>query len=140
MTYDYLLRLTFVRHSEYLNLFIRLTILGSLFALFIPNIWLSVLLSIIFIYLTSFQLLTQYYHHRTNILLDLYPMNQDNTQSAFIKWMVQLTLIQTVTFAFVYLIWRDIGSFFLVIGLGTLFNYLFHYYYAKKKIYLSTLS
>ena len=56
-TYKYLYWRGFWRNSEYSGLFMRLTIIGILLMLFINLKWVSLLIGLLFIYLTSFQLI-----------------------------------------------------------------------------------
>lgn len=133
-TYDYLYRLTFIRSGDYISMYIRLIIIGSLAIIFIPNVWLKVVLALLFIYMANFQMVTLFYHYRTTIWIDLYPVSDTVRKKAFVTFMIQLTLIQTVIFSVLFLFWLDISSFFLTLALGTLFNYLFNYYYVKNRI------
>lgn len=133
-TFDYLYRLTFIRSSDYLSLYIRLIIIGGLVIFFVPNIWLKIIFALLFIYMSNFQMITLYYHHQTSIWLDLYPVSKKVKETAFLKWLVLLTLIQTIIFSLLFLIWVDVASFVLTFALGTLFNYLFNLNYVKRKI------
>ncbi|MBO1002939.1 ABC transporter permease [Pseudogracilibacillus auburnensis] len=133
-TYDYLYRLTFIRSSDYLSLYVRLIIIGGAIILFVPNVWLKIIFALLFIYMSNFQMITLYHHYQTNIWLDLYPVNLENRKKSFIKWVSLLTLIQTVIFAAVFFIWFDIGSVVLTFAAGSIFNYLFNYGYVKRKI------
>lgn len=133
-TYDYLYRLTFIRSGDYVSMYLRLIIVGGLAIVFIPNVWLKIVLAILFIYMTNFQMVTLFHHYRTTIWIDLYPVSDTVRKQAFITFMVQLTLIQTIIFAVLFIFWLDFSSFFLTLALGTLFNYLFNYYYVKNRI------
>ncbi len=133
-TFDYIYRLTFIRSGDYLNLFIRLTVIGALIILFVPNRWFVLLLALLFLYLTAFQLASLYHHYRTSIWMKLYPIEMSERIQSFVNWLVQLTFIQTIIFALMLLIFEDIGTFFLMLAGGSLFNYLFHYGYIKRKI------
>lgn len=133
-TYDYLYRLTFFRSTDYFNMYVRLIILGSIVILFVANVWLKIALAILFLYMTNFQMITLYYHHRTSMWLDLYPIEKTNKEKAFIKWLAQLTFVQTVIFAVVFLVWMDFLGLAITFSAGCLFNYLFNFMYVKKKI------
>lgn len=133
-SYDYLYRLTFIRSGDYLNMYVRLIIIGGIMIFFIPNVALKIALGLLFIYMTNFQMVTLFHHYRMMIWLDIYPVKDGQRKDAFIRFMVQLTLLQTVIFAAMFLIWLDVSSFFLMLAGGTLFNYGFNYYYVKKRI------
>src|SRR5699024_10701970 len=74
-TFSYLYWLTFFRSGDYFSLFIRLTVIGFIVIIFIPNMWLKLALAILFMYMTSFQMQTLFHHYRTNVWLELYPLN-----------------------------------------------------------------
>lgn len=133
-TFDYLYRLSFIRSGDYLSMYIRLTIVGGVFIVLLPNSWLKILFALLFLYMTSFQLITLYHHYRTTMWLDLYPVQQTERQEAFLELSLRLTWIQTIIFACIFLIWLDIVPMLLTLGAAILFNYLFHYQYVKGKI------
>lgn len=134
VTYDYLYRLTFIRSGDYVSMYVRLIILGGLAIVFIPNVWLKIVLALLFIYMTNFQMVTLFHHYRTTIWIDLYPVTDEVRKKSFVTFMAQLTLIQTIIFSVLFIFWLDIPSFFLTLAIGTLFNYLFNYYYVKNRI------
>lgn len=133
-TYDYLYRLTFIRSSDYLSVYVRLLIVGGVIILFVPNVWFKIMFALLFIYMANFQMITLYYHYRTSIWIDLYPIHKTTREAAFIKWLVQLTTVQTVIFATLFLLWLDVTSFMITLAVGSIFNYLFNYRYVKRKI------
>src|SRR5690625_8034524 len=92
-TFDYIYRLTFIRSGDYLNLFVRLSFIGMLIIFFVPNRWVVLLLGLLFIYLTAFQMVTLYHHYRTNIWIILYPVKNSYRVQSFINLLVQLTFI-----------------------------------------------
>lgn len=133
-TFDYLYRLTFIRSNDYLGLFVRLTVIGALLIYVLPNPWLKIAMALLFLYMTSFQLIPLYYHHRTSIWIDMYPIETSMKKRAFLKGSLQLSLVQTIVFALFFLIWLDFVGGLLTLVLGGLFNLGFHYSYVKKKI------
>lgn len=138
-TYDYLYRLTFFRSTDYFNMYVRLIVVGSIVILFVGNVWVKIALAILFLYMTNFQMVTLYYHHRTNMWLDLYPIENMRKEKAFIKWLTQLTLVQTIIFAALFLIWMDFFSLLITFVGGCIFNYLFNNMYVKRKIESSSI-
>src|SRR5699024_4714631 len=73
-TYDYLYRITFIRSGDYLGMYVRLIVIGGLCIYFVPSIWMKLLFALLFLYMSSFQMMTLYNHHRTIMWLDLYPV------------------------------------------------------------------
>jgi ABC-2 type transport system permease protein len=133
-TYDYLYRITFLRSSDYLGMYVRLTVIGGLFIYFVPDLWMKLLFALLFLYMSSFQLMTLYSHHRTVIWLDLYPVKVGVRQRAFLKWIFQQALVQTILFAAVFLLSQNYTGFVIVLPGGVFFNILFIHGYVKKKI------
>lgn len=133
-TYDYLYRITFIRSGDYLGMYVRLMVIGSLFIYFIPNDWMKLLFAFLFIYLSAFQLMTLYYHYRTNIWLDIYPIDMNDRKEAVIKWLFQLTFIQTIIFSIIALSIQAYGVFLIMLIGGTIFNYFFTNIYMRRKL------
>lgn len=132
--YSYLHRLTFIRSGDYFSLYIRLTILAMIFIIFIPNDWLKLALAILFMYMTSFQLQSLYYHHRNNMWLDLYPVGQAQSHSAFIKFSQQLSVVQAVILSIPFLFSSNFVNFIVMFLIGILFSIVFHQTYLKKRL------
>ncbi len=133
-TYDYVYRLTFIRSNDYLNLFVRLTIIGAIVLFFIPNLWLKITFALLFLYMTSFQLIPLFHHYRTSIWPGLYPIKGQVRTQAFLKGMKRLSFFQTVIFSCLFFVWLDPLGAVLTFLVGCMFNYVFHNQYVKKKI------
>lgn len=133
-TFRYLYWLTFARSAEYLNMYVRLSLIGGIAIVFIPNVWIGMGIGLVFLYLTAFQLLPLYSHYRTLVWLDLYPVDDEIKRREFLQMVIILCLIQTVVLGVLFMVTNTIGSFFLFIAIGSLFNLLFHYGYVKRKI------
>ncbi|HLR65770.1 ABC transporter permease [Virgibacillus alimentarius] len=134
LTYDYLYRITFIRSGDYLGMYVRLIVIGGLFIYYVPNIWMKLLFALLFLYMSSFQMVTLYNHHRTVVWLDLYPVKRDLRQKALMKWLLHLAIIQTVVFSLVFIVAGNyMGSILTIVG-GTVFDFLFIYGYVKKKL------
>src|SRR5699024_7458011 len=83
-SFDYLYRITFIRSGDYFGMYLRLTIIGSLLIYFISNEVLTLVFASLFLYLTSFQMVPLAFHYRTNIWLDLYPVDKIWQQKSFL--------------------------------------------------------
>lgn len=133
-TYDYLYRLTFLRSGDYLQMYIRLIILGGLLIYFIPNDILKLVFALLFIYMSNFQMITLYHHHRVIVWLDLYPVHFENRINAFLSWLTLLTTIQTIIFTVLFLVQFNYLFALLTLIFGSIFNFLFNKKYVKNKI------
>lgn len=132
-TYDYLYRITFIRSGDYLGMYIRLLIIGILLIIYVPNEWMKVLFAFLFMYMSTFQMMALYHHFRTNIWMDIYPVDHQYRKQAVIKWLNQLAFIQVILFGIVFLVIQHfIGLGMTIIG-GILFNFLFIKIYTQQK-------
>ena len=103
-TYKYLYWRGFWRNSEYSGLFMRLTIIGILLMLFINLKWVSLLIGLLFIYLTSFQLIPLANQFYDIVFTHLYPVKLSQQLASFRKILGALTAVQAVIFTVALLI------------------------------------
>ncbi|ARI78099.1 ABC transporter permease [Halobacillus mangrovi] len=133
-TYTYLFRITFTRSSDYLGMYFRLVIIGGLAIWFVPNVWVKIAFAILFLYLSAFQMMTLWNHHRTIVWLDLYPVRQEWKQQALLQWLRQLMLFQTFLFGLLFLLqWNPLGLAIVWAG-GSLFSFAFINAYVKPRL------
>lgn len=133
-TYDYLYRITFIRGGDYLGMYVRLVVIGGLVIYFIPNLWMKLLFALLFLYMSTFQMMTLYNHHRTVMWLDLYPVPEAIRQKSLLKWLMQLAVVQSTLFAVVFLLEQQYLGFLIALLGGVAFNVVFIKGYVKKKI------
>lgn len=133
-TYDYLYRITFIRSGDYLGMYTRLIVIGGLFIYFVPNVWMKLAFALLFLYMSIFQMMTLYHHHRTIMWLDLYPVDWSVRRKSLVKLLFQLGTIQTIVFSLLFLFMNEwLGGIIVLIG-GVTFTYIFINGYAKKKM------
>lgn len=133
-TFTYLYRITFIRSSDYLGMYIRLVVIGGLAIWFVPNVWVKVAFAILFLYLSAFQMMTLWNHHRTIAWLSLYPVNKKWKEQAMLQWLQQIMLFQTFLFGLLFIFqWNPIGLVVVWIG-GSAFSYIFVRSYVKQKL------
>ncbi|WP_087973348.1 ABC transporter permease [Oceanobacillus rekensis] len=133
-TYDYLFRISFIRSGDYLGMYLRLIVLGGLFIYFIPNLWMKLIFAILFLYLSTFQMMTLYQHHRTNIWLDLYPVDIATKRDAVIKIIYQLSGIQVIIFSLLFLLVGEYLGFILALAVGGTFTVVFVNGYIRPRM------
>jgi ABC-2 type transport system permease protein len=133
-TYLYLFSRTFLRSSDYLGLFIRLTVIGSLAIYFISFGWGQILVSILFLYLTGFQLLPLWNHHQNKLWVDIYPVAEKYKTAAFHYLLMIILTIQTVIFALLIFMKDEMMIALLALIAGIMFTYLFVYLYSKNRL------
>lgn len=132
--YTYLYRMTFIRSSDYLNLYVRLTLIGGIMIYFIPNTWVKIAIALLFLYMTSFQLIPLYHHYRTSIWIDLYPVQKEVQQQSFLKDMRVLTIVQAALFSLLFVVAMDWLGLVITLVISGLFTYLFYKGYVKNRI------
>ncbi|MEQ6377229.1 ABC transporter permease [Bacillaceae bacterium S4-13-56] len=133
-TFDFLFRISFVRSSDYLGMFVRLVVVGGLVIFWMSQEWAQLLFAILFLYITGFQMLPLIQHHRVSAWMDLYPVPKDRQVKAVQTLAFQLLIIQTILFGILALTSGNImGAVLIWVG-GGLFTYLFVYVYAKTRL------
>lgn len=133
-TSSYLYWLTFIRGGDYLPLFIRLTVLGAVVVYILPNNWLQLIVALLFIYMTSFQLMTLYYHHRMNIWQRIYPAGRKQYEEGFLQLIKQLSFLQIALLAIVFIVQANFVLLILFASSGILCTIIFVNSYVKNKI------
>lgn len=105
-TYDYLYQRHFLRSNEYSGLFLRLTLIGGLIALFNPSIYLGIVMNLILVYLFIFQMIPLYDQFSYMILSQLYPVSE----SAQTKSLQRLLMITGQIMAIILSVTAGIGG------------------------------
>ncbi len=100
-TYLYLYARRFARGSEYSGLFIRLVVIGSLLLYFVHDVYFSLGLGILFIYMIGFQLIPLYNQFRYMILTQLYPVSSQQKAKALQSLLLILLGIAAFVFAII---------------------------------------
>lgn len=132
-TYSHIYTRTFFRSGDYFGLFLRLTVIGSLGLYFLTYGTGQIILAMLFLYLTGFQLLPLWNHHQNKLWLDLYPVQEKVKEKAFTKLLSMILYIQTALFGLVILAKQDWLTAALTILLGVLFTLFFVHLYSKKR-------
>ena len=133
-TYLFLFSRTFLRSGDYLGLFLRLTVIGGLALYFLSFGVLQIVLALLFMYLTGFQLLPLWMHHQHKLWVDLYPVATKYKANAFSTLLSTLLGLQTLLFAVLISLkgdWLAAGTE-LIAGLG--FVWFFVFVYSKGRL------
>src|SRR5690625_7773483 len=88
---------------------------------------------LLFLYLSSFQLVTLYDHYRTIIWVDLYLVVSVIRQESLVQLLIQLTVIKTIIFSILFLITTYFASFILVLAICILFTFFFVRVFFERK-------
>ncbi|MCU4768998.1 ABC transporter permease EcsB [Bacillus toyonensis] len=134
-TYLYLYTRTFLRSGNYFGLYVRLLALGGIILYFIPFLYGRFIVSLIFLYLIGYQLLTLWKHHRMKIWLDLYPVGGEEKKKDFLTLLSAILIIGSMIFTIVFaLATKDFIMTGILLIVSILFSIGFVYQYGAKRI------
>ncbi|MGU3441381.1 ABC transporter permease EcsB [Bacillus cereus] len=134
-TYLYLYTRTFLRSGNYFGLYVRLLALGGVILYFIPFLYGRFIVSLIFLYLIGYQLLTLWKHHRMKIWLDLYPVGGEEKKKDFLTLLNAILIIGSVIFTVIFaLAMKDFMMTGILLIVSILFSIGFVYQYGAKRI------
>lgn len=132
-TYVYLLFRTFVRMDEYIGLFVRLAIIAALIIGLSGLLPVQLIVALLFLYLTGFQLLPISAKHSYIIWTQLYPEEEKGKQKAVQLLLTRVLLIQSVVFGAFALSagWVEAA---IVLSASITFTLFFVWVYAPARI------
>ncbi|KMY53177.1 hypothetical protein AC623_03580 [Bacillus sp. FJAT-27231] len=133
-TYTYLFRRTFFRMNEFFGLYIRLTIIAALIIGFSSQPILQLIIALLFIYLTGFQLLPMIRLHETKIWVSLYPVAAERKSASLLRLINQLLLLQAVVFSLAAWAGHSISQAGIVLAAGVVFALFFAKMYAPVRL------
>ncbi|WP_214484883.1 ABC transporter permease [Bacillus sp. SM2101] len=133
-TFTHLFARAFLRSSDYFGLFIRLLIIGILLLVMLPLSYGMLVIVVLFLYLTGFQLMTLWRHFSMKIWLGLYPIQKAVREKAFLQLLHILLIIQASIFAIVILFIGKVFIAFLAFVCGIVFSYVFINLYVKSRL------
>ncbi|MED3477144.1 ABC transporter permease EcsB [Bacillus thuringiensis] len=134
-TYLYLYTRTFLRSGNYFGLYVRLLALGGVILYFIPFLYGRFIVSLIFLYLIGYQLLTLWKHHRMKIWLDLYPVGGEEKKKDFLTLLNAILITGSVIFTVIFaLATKDFMMTGILLVVSIVFSIGFVYQYGAKRI------
>ncbi|WP_191992113.1 ABC transporter permease [Peribacillus tepidiphilus] len=131
-TYTYLYARTLVRSNDYFGLTLRLSAIGSIILFACNVVWAKLLVVLLFLYLTGFQLLTISVHHDMKMWLHLYPVPETYREQSLMKLLTIILIGQAVIFSLFTWIAGDIVQAIIALTAGILFVIGFRFYMMKK--------
>lgn len=134
-TYLYLYTRTFLRSGNYFGLYVRLLALGGVILYFIPFLYGRFIVSLIFLYLIGYQLLTLWKHHRMKIWLDLYPIGGEEKKKDFLTLLNAILITGSVIFTIIFALeTKDFMMTGILLVVSIVFSIGFVYQYGAKRI------
>lgn len=133
-TFSHLFIRTFLRAGDYFGLFVRLTIIGAAGIYFLSFGYGQILLVLLFMYLTGFQLMPLWNHHQNKLWVQLYPLNEGLKEQSFKSLVSRILYLQALLLSLAVLANGDgiTAIISLIAGIG--FAYLFTQFYVQKKL------
>jgi ABC-2 type transport system permease protein len=134
-TFLYLYVRSWIRAGGYLGLYIRLIAIGLLLLYIVPTEYGKIAASLFFLYITGFQLFALIDHHRTNILIRLYPLPNSVRKQALCRLLFVLLIVQNSVFSLFLFLFDDGWTWITSWTAGAVFSYwlLFHYLSKRRK-------
>lgn len=133
-SFTFLFMRTFLRSGDYWGLFVRLTLIAGAAIFFLTWGIGQVILVVLFIYLTGFQLLPLWKHHQNHSLLALYPINRQAKEKAFLGFLRKVLWTQSVLLSLVLAVKGDLMFALASLAAGIVFTVYFVSFYSQRKI------
>ncbi|MBD8003794.1 ABC transporter permease [Bacillus norwichensis] len=133
-TFRYLYSRTLVRTSEYSGLIVRLTLIAAVILAFVNNLYVAIGVSLIFLYLTGFQLIPIFKRHDAKVWIHLYPVPSLYKKLDFYRLLVQVLAIQGLVFGAATALSGSFINAGLVLAVSLLFAFVFGRHYAPGRI------
>ncbi|MBM7690322.1 ABC transporter permease [Enterococcus ureilyticus] len=134
-TYLYLYARSFLRGSEYSGLFIRLVLVAGVILFFLKEFWISLGVSVLFVYLIGFQLIPIYTQFDYMVMTHLYPVPNEQKKQAVSKLMTVLLFVAAALFSiFVLIALPDLKEGLLVVGALIIEVLLFAKFYVPYRL------
>lgn len=133
-TFSHLYTRTFLRAGDYFGLFIRLTVIGGVGIYFISFGLGQILVILLFMYLTGFQLIPLWKHHQNKLWINLYPIKGEVKEQSFKKLLSGLLYVQAILLSLVLLVKGELVLTLISVIAGLGFAFLFTNIFVKKKL------
>ncbi|MED3651490.1 ABC transporter permease [Heyndrickxia sporothermodurans] len=133
-TYTFLFARTLIRSSEFFGLYMRLSIIGAILLYFSNQMYLSIGISILFLFLTAFQLIPMVNYHELKIWQYLYPVDRTFKEKSFLTILTVSIFIQSIFFGVVVLFSQSWLNGLIVCLAGILFSVIFTKSYVPVRL------
>ena len=134
LTFSHLYLRTFARAGDYFGLLVRLTVIGGAALYFFTYGPGQILIAILFLYLTGFQLLPLWSHHQNKLWISLYPVPESARKKSFTSLLVRLMIFQSAVFGGIVLLKGEWLMGALLLAAGIAFSIFFVYFYSQSKL------
>lgn len=125
--YQYLFARVFMRGSSYFGLYVRLTLIGTLVLAMSQMPAFNIVLGVLLVYLTGFQMLPLFRHVGENVMVRLYPQPEEKKQEGFSRLMMGILFVQGFIFSLAT-VW---GTNLMTGAIALVVNSVFIFFFAK---------
>jgi len=132
-TFQYLYARAFMRGSDYSGLFMRLLLIGVVLLAVTPAKSLALALSLLFLYVTGFQLLPLYFHYDENVMNRLYPVQNADKFKGFKRFTTYLLGSEATVFALAVTVGTDWLTGLMVLAANGAFVWGFTRFYMGNR-------
>lgn len=133
-TYIYLYFITFIRSGDYFGMYLRLIGLTIFFIFWVPLFWGKLIFAVLFLFVTGFQFITIYNHHKTLDWIQLYPVPDHLRRKAVHQLIFLLMLVKVIVLFLLFIVASDLIGAVIYGGIGIAFTLLFENFYVKSRI------
>lgn len=134
-TYLYMYIRAFIRSGDYLGIYVRLTIIGSVVLVYVTgNLYSAIAMCILFLFLTGIQLMSLYKHYDLLELPNLYPTADQHKLKHFVSIMRITLVIQLLVFTVIVFLSTSISIATPSVVASLVFVFLFVYVYMPKRL------
>jgi ABC-2 type transport system permease protein len=134
LAFSHLYIRTFARSGDYFGLLVRLTLIGGAALYFLSYGPGQILIALLFMYLTGFQLMPLWNHHQNKLWVSLYPVPEGARKKSFTSLLLGIMVFQVVVFAVIVLIKGDLILGAIVLASGLAFSLFFVYFYSQRNL------
>ncbi len=133
-TYQYLYARLFARGADYIGLYSRLAVIGMGILLFSSQIYMSLIINALVLFLIGFQLIPFYNELDQHILAQLYPKAVKEKRQAFKRILFYLLGLASVLFSLATLVGADWLIAIISIGTNLGFTAFFVFFYVDNRL------
>lgn len=133
-TYMFLYSRAFLRSGDYFGMFLRLTIIGGLLLWWLEGFYFALFATLLFLYLTGYQLLSLWKHFEAVLWTQVYPIGQGIKNQTFLRLLTFILLAEHFLFSVVYILSGETWNGLILFVSGIIFIYGFVYGFSKKRI------
>lgn len=101
---------------------------------FVQGFYLSIIFSLLFLYLTGFQFIPMLKHYDAQIMLRLYPINDRYRHRSFIHFLRILLLAQALLFSVIGIAQNGTIGGMIILGINLAFVVIFTFLYAPVRM------